>query len=172
MATNPRSNRTIRPLALAAVLATAASLPAWAAGGGAPDPSEEPVVRALVAQVDHLSGRFLKVTGIIEPTDLPMLQRLADELGRIHAHFELAAVGGTAPDPHVTPLNEAMLDLHKQAVALQIHVLAVRKKVGGNPLFELSHVTRTLGFLDTATRTLITRIEYALPSVMAAPSDL
>mgnify|MGYP001076078720 FL=1 len=153
-----------RVFAVACLLAALAAHPVWAVGGGTPDPSGIPVLQALRIQVDGLDQDFLAVSGIIEPEDLPVFKQLADELARIDAHFALAAVGGGSPDPSGTTLNQALLALRAETVALRNHVGKVLSAVTGNPVFEQFSVPKTLRFMRATTSMLIARIDYALPS--------
>ena len=159
-----------RVFAVACLLTMLAAHPVWAVGGGSPDPSEIPVLQALRIQVDGLDQDFLAVSGIVNPQDLPVFKQLADELARIDAHLALAAVGGGSPDPSQTTLNQMLLALRAEAVALHAHVDKVREKVAGNPVF--GQITTTLRFMQATARMLVARIDYALPSGMAPPSDL
>jgi len=74
------------------------------------------------------------------------------------------AVGGGSPDPSQTTLNQALLALRAETVALRHHVGKVLSAVAGNPVFEQITVTKTLRFMRATTSMLIARIDYALPS--------
>ena len=166
-----KSFRASRVFAVACLLAMLAAHPVCASGGGGtPDPGEIPVLQALRIQVDGLDQDFLAVAGIIEPQDLPVFRQLADELARIDAHFALAAVGGGSPDPSQTTLNQALLALRAEAVALHGHAGKVREKVAGNPVF--GQVATTLRFMQATARMLIARIDYALPGGTVPAPDL
>ena len=147
-----------------------AAHPVWAVGGGSPDPSGIPVLQALRIQVDGLDQDFLAVCGIVEPEDVPVFRQLADELARIDAHLALAAVGGGSPDPGATTLNQALLALRVEAVALHGHAGKVREKVAGNP--SLAQIATTLRFMQATARMLIARIDYALPGGTVPVPDL
>jgi hypothetical protein len=170
MNTITRNTFASKVLALGCLLAALAAHPVWAVGGGSPDPGAIPVLQALRIQVDGLDQDFLALTGIINPEDLPVLKQLADELARIDAHFALTAVGGGSPDPAGTTLNQVLLALRAEAVALHGHAGKVREKVAGNPAF--GQIATTLRFMQATARMLVARIDYALPSSMVPPSDL
>lgn len=159
-------------LALGCLLGVLAAPPAWAIGGGSPDPGQIPVLQALRVQVDELDNRFLVLTASVETSDLAEFKRLADQLARIDAHLALAAIGGGQPDPSNTTLNQALLSLRKQAVALRGHVNDVLAAVSGIAIFEQITITRTLRFMLKTSRMLIGRIDYALPSAMTPATDL
>ncbi|MBK7331625.1 MAG: hypothetical protein IPI87_04150 [Betaproteobacteria bacterium] len=152
-----------RVFAVACLLAMLATHPVWAVGGGSPDPSGIPVLQALRVELDGLDQDFLELTASVETADLPELKQLADELARIDAHFALASVGGGTPDPGETTLNQVLLALRAETVALRNHVGKVLSAVAGNPVFEQITVTKTLRFMQATTRMLIARIDYALP---------
>ncbi|MCC7216754.1 MAG: hypothetical protein IT517_08290 [Burkholderiales bacterium] len=170
MNTTTRKTFAFRLLALAWLLGALAGPPAWAAGGGTPDPSDIPVLQALRIQVDGLDQDFLAVAGIIDPQDLPVFRQLADELARIDAHLALAAVGGGTPDPSQTTLNQALLALRAEAVALHGHAGKVREKVAGNPA--LAQIATTLRYMQATARMLVARIDYALPGGTVPVPDL
>jgi hypothetical protein len=153
-----------RAFAVGWLLAVFAAHPVWAVGGGSPDPAGIPVLQALRAELDGLDQDFLAVSGILDPQDLPVFKQLADELARIDAHFALATVGGGTPDPSQTTLNQALLALRAETVALRNHVGKVLSAVTGNPVFEQISVPKTLRFMRATTSMLIARIDYALPS--------
>ncbi len=159
-----------RVFAVACLLAMLAAHPVWAAGGGTPDPSGTPVLQALRVELDGLDQDFLAVSGIIDPEDLPVFRQLADELARIDAHLALAAVGGGSPDPGATTLNQALLALRVEAVALHGHAGKVREKVAGNP--SLAQIATTLRYMQATARMLIARIDYALPGGTVPVPDL
>lgn len=161
-----------RVFAVACLLAMLATHPVWAVGGGSPDPGAIPVLQALRIQVDGLDQDFLELTASVETADLKELKQLADELARIDAHVALAAVGGGTPDPSQTTLNQALLALRAETVALRNHVGKVLSAVAGNPVFEQITVTKTLRFMQATARMLIARIDYALPGGMVPASDL
>lgn len=167
-----KSYLAFRVFAVASLLAMLAAHPAWAVGGGTPDPDAIPVLQALRVELDELDQDFLELTAVVETADLPDLKQLADELMRIDAHLALAAVGGGSPDPSQTTLNQALLGLRAETAALRGHVGKVLAAVAGNPIFEQITVTKTLRFMQATARMLIARIDYALPSGMAPPSDL
>src|SRR5262245_39472134 len=73
--------------------------PAWAGPNGSPDPSGIPVLQAMRTQVYALDRDVLLVTGIVAPEDLPILQKLADDLARIDAQYAIAAAGGDSGGP-------------------------------------------------------------------------
>ena len=150
-----------RVFAVACLLAMLATHPVWAVGGGSPDPSGIPVLQALRVELDGLDQDFLELTASVETADLPELKQLADELARIDAHLALAAVGGGSPDPGATTLNQALLALRVEAVALHGHAGKVREKVAGNP--SLAQIATTLRYMQATARMLIARIDYALP---------
>ncbi len=162
----------LRVLVIACLLASLAVHPVWAVGGGTPDPNGVPVLQALRVQLDGLDQDFLELTASVETADLPELKQLADELARIDAHVALAAVGGGTPDPSTTTLNQALLALRAETVALRNHVGKVLSAVAGNPVFEQITVTKTLRFMQATARMLIARIDYALPGGMVPASDL
>jgi hypothetical protein len=123
------------------------------------------VAQALRVQVDALDNRFLVLTASIETTDLPELKQLADLLARIDAHFAVAAVSETT-------LNQALLGLRTETLALRGHVTNVQAAVTGIPIFEPITVTKALHFMLISTRMLIARMDHALPSGLTPPSDL
>jgi hypothetical protein len=154
-----------RLIALGAVLLALSAPPARAVGGGTPDPSEVPVLQALRQQVDALEQRFLVLTASVETGDLQGLIQLADQFARIDAHFAVAAVGGGSPDPSQnTTLNQALLGLRSETVALRGHVANIQAAVAGTPVFE--PIAKTLRFLQAAAVMLTARIDYALPSAL------
>lgn len=156
---------TIRHLAAAACLAVALVVPpAFAVGGGTPDPTDVPVLQALRTQVAGLDQDFVFVTGIVEPQDLPVVRQLADELARMDAQLAVAAVGGGSPDPSQTTLNTTLLALRAATVSLRNHVDAVTGKVRENPNFK--EIARVLFWMQSATRMTIARIDYALPAAL------
>lgn len=161
-----------RVLALGCLLAALAAPNAWAVGGGSPDPSTIPVLQALRVELDGLDQDFLELTASVETSDLSQLKQLADELARIDAHVALAAVGGGSPDPSQTTLNQVLLALRAETVALRNHVGKVLSAVAGNPVFEQITVTKTLRFMQATSRMLVARIDYALPSGTVPVPDL
>jgi hypothetical protein len=161
-----------RVFAVACLLAMLATHPVWAVGGGSPDPGAIPVLQALRVELDGLDQDFLELTASVETADLSELKQLADELARIDAHFALTAVGGGSPDPSHTALNQALLAMRAETVALRNHVSKVLSAVAGNPVFEQITVTRTLRYIQATARMLVARIDYALPGGTVPVPDL
>ena len=91
-------------------------------------------------------------------------------IGVVLVAVALAAVGGGSPDPGATTLNQALLALRAEAVALHGHAGKVREKVAGNPA--LAQIATTLRYMQATARMLVARIDYALPSGTVPVPDL
>jgi hypothetical protein len=164
--------RLAKTLATAGVLmATLSPHPAWAQGGGTPDPGAIPTLQALRIEVNALDQRFLALTATVETADLVPLKHLADLLARIDARLAATTVGGGSPDPSESSLlNYTLLHLRSETAELRSHVAQVLADVAGNPVFDQITVTKTLQFMRATARMIIARVEYALPVTLAPPS--
>jgi hypothetical protein len=138
---------------------SALATPAWAAQGS-PDPSQVPVLQALRTQVYALDRDVVLVTGIIEPEDLPILQKLADDLARMDAQFSIAASGesgGLMP----STLIQVLIGLRADVSLLRSHVAVAVTNASTNTT--LAPVAKTLRFMQAVATALVARIDYALP---------
>ena len=128
------------------------------------------MLQALRVQVYGLDQDLLAVTAGVEPSDLPVLTQLADELARIDAHFAIVSVGGGTPDPAGTTLSQLLLALRAEAYKVREHVGYALAKTTGKPTLE--QVAKTLRFMQAAARMVMARIDYALPASLTPPPDL
>lgn len=157
-----RALSTVCAVTLAAgvlLFVSALAMPAWAAQG-TPDPEGTPVLQAMRTQVYALDRDVLLVTGIIQPQDLPILQKLADDLARMDAQFAIAASGesgGLMP----STLYQALAGLRADTAILRAHLAAAVTAASSDAT--LAQVAKALRFMQAVATALVARIDYALP---------
>ena len=123
-------------------------------------PTAVPVLQALRIQIYALDRDVVLVTSIIDPQDLPIVQKLADDLARMDAQFAIAASGesgGLMP----STLVQVLIGLRADVSLLRSHVAVAVTNASSNPT--LAPVAKTLRFMQAVATALVARNDYALP---------